>query len=245
MADINYYLTKLHFEEDSPYYATVSRKGKVSIKDMADSLATRNTTLAKSDILAVLSLLEDITMEHLLDGKTVTIDNFLSINTRVKGGFESEEDVYSPARHNLGFNVKIDNNFLKQFTNRANLIKQPNERDESKIQKIFYGMEKLNRLHRRNPATIKGERLLFNDHRINELTLINNADRTQRVTVSKDMIFIDSYTTGFFKFNFNNAFTTPEWLVDGLAISIVLTITNEEDGNFIYTNSFETEWSDN
>jgi hypothetical protein len=91
---------RLGGQSASPYVANVQSYKTMNREEMIADMAGMNASVSRQEILVVLDLMKAVIKKYLLMGFRVKTDLF-NAKVSMKGGFESEEDEYDPARHTV------------------------------------------------------------------------------------------------------------------------------------------------
>ncbi|WP_028974019.1 DNA-binding domain-containing protein [Spirochaeta cellobiosiphila] len=112
---IIYYETqKNHVNEEAGYHGKIQYIDHLDPNDIIDSMVAKNTTITRQDALAVISLYEEVIIEHLQKGYSLATGLFQA-RLFMKGRFQKEGDLFDKDKHTthvvfrpaIGLNDKI------------------------------------------------------------------------------------------------------------------------------------------
>ncbi len=106
------YENNLNTAKANTYTAKVKSYQTVTEEVLIDELAQRGTTLTKTDLKAVMTLLSDAIEQHLALGNSINLPfaNFIPV---IKGVFSASDDIYDEKRHALSVSVSLGNRLRK------------------------------------------------------------------------------------------------------------------------------------
>lgn len=98
------------------FYARINSRGRMTEKELIKMIVERNSTVTRSEVTAVLDLLNEVTKSCLQMGFNVHTRLFKA-SLSVKGTFEDSYDEFDNDRHTVMLRVKGSND-LREFISR-------------------------------------------------------------------------------------------------------------------------------
>lgn len=127
---------QLYAKDGDPLFVARSRITKRLRKEQVIEKIAYGCTLTEADIGAVLTSLEKTLVEYVALGFSIEL-GFLSLAYSIKGGFESEEDIFHKDRNWIAINAAIGKSFLKAVNQKAEPEKVISYGSAPKPLKIF------------------------------------------------------------------------------------------------------------
>ena len=98
---VRYVVRRFHLSDDPQHcIARVVPAGTITLEELIDLAAERNTTVARSDLLASAEDLFQLMIERILDGYNVQTP-LVDISLVFEGRFEGLQDQFDPQRHKV------------------------------------------------------------------------------------------------------------------------------------------------
>ncbi len=120
---ITYVLVENHLTDDpDDYMAMVKPSGTVTEEDVIDRMVQQGSTVTRADIVSVLEN-QYVAIEYLvLDGKHVNTP-LANFGVSIKGVFDSYEDTFDPARHQLRAIVSAGKRYRRTVPDKGRATK--------------------------------------------------------------------------------------------------------------------------
>ncbi|WP_020531605.1 DNA-binding domain-containing protein [Flexithrix dorotheae] len=101
---------------DGAFKATVKPMGSLTPEQLVERILAKSTTVSKADVLAVLSLYEEVKQAALKEGYSLVTPTG-NFRLSIGGTFNSQTDRFDPSRHEIRVNISAPTpmvNFIRQ-----------------------------------------------------------------------------------------------------------------------------------
>lgn len=174
------YRNNLAADDGAKFYARVSKKGKVTEKELIDSMIRMNSTVTRQEVGAVLDLLFEAIKDKVQEGYNVHTRIFKT-SLSIKGGFEDTDDEFDSDRHKVRIHVR-ESALLKKFIDKElSLEKSVADERSPRIMSIYDFASDTNSrtITAGNVATIKGKNLYFDTQDERQGVFFTNTDTNE------------------------------------------------------------------
>ena len=96
---------KLQGKDTAPYTAQVRLGRTVGLEEIIETMAKRNASVSRQEIIVVLDLMRDVITDILLAGNSAVTDLF-NVRVSLGGGFETAEDEYSADKNTVNVRMR-------------------------------------------------------------------------------------------------------------------------------------------
>ena len=122
---INYslYENKLSTAADA-YAARVITTDSIGLHEIADRIASMNTTITRPDTLVVLDCIGIVCKDALLDGNRINLGDLIHLFPSIRGVFNDITDTFDPARHRLQVSTAPGKRIRRAIREKATVTKQ-------------------------------------------------------------------------------------------------------------------------
>ncbi|MCB1159418.1 MAG: DUF4469 domain-containing protein [Leptospiraceae bacterium] len=175
---------------DNKFHSRVVTPQVFNREELVKRMLDSGTSVTRSDILAVLNLLESTVTNVLLEGGRINLDGFIQFYPLIQGVFNDEFDNFDSSKHKIDVGVRASSE-LKQLVSQAKVEKVESQVNLP-VMKAFIDFKTGERNSSIFPGTIaalKGKNLKFNPEREDEGLYIQNMqdmNYTRIETLSKN-----------------------------------------------------------
>ncbi len=110
--------------DPNDYYPQVQITGRAGVEQLADRMLSMGSTVTKSDLLAVMSLLDEAVLALLVEGYRVDIAGIVDLYPRMQGVFDGPGDGFDKSRHTLSVNANAAPAFIARVRADARVQKE-------------------------------------------------------------------------------------------------------------------------
>ena len=110
--------------DPNDYYPQVQITGRAGAEQLAERMLSMGSTVTKSDLLAVLSLLDEAALALLVEGYRVDIAGIVDLYPRMQGVFDGPTDSFNQSRHTLSVNASATPGFIARMRADARVQKE-------------------------------------------------------------------------------------------------------------------------
>lgn len=101
--------------DPNDYYPQVQITGRAGAEQLVDRMLSMGSTVTKSDLLAVLNLIDEAALALLLEGYRVDIAGIVDLYPRLQGVFNGPGDGFDKSRHTLSINANAAPSFIARL----------------------------------------------------------------------------------------------------------------------------------
>jgi len=106
------------------YVARVNHTNSLGLSEIADRIANMNSTVTRTDALAVLECVSIVCQNALLEGTRVNLGDLVHLFTSIRGVFNDITDTFDPKRHRIQVCVAPGKRIRKAIRENATVTKQ-------------------------------------------------------------------------------------------------------------------------
>lgn len=110
--------------DPNDYYPQVQITGRAGVEQLVDRMLSMGSTVTKSDLLAVMSLLDEAVLALLVEGYRVDIAGIVDLFPRLQGVFDGPGDGFDKSRHTLSVNANAAPAFIARVRADARVQKE-------------------------------------------------------------------------------------------------------------------------
>ncbi|MBN2736616.1 MAG: hypothetical protein JXR70_06515 [Spirochaetales bacterium] len=252
---VPFYLVKNPLRGSSRFIARTMTTGNIDRDELVKRMVMANTSLTGPDIMGMLSLLEEILLYELSQGKSIDLGNILSLRPSVRGSFKSTDLRKDPTALEMGVNLRVLKSFEKKFQNKAKAEKQEQQLRHPYVQDL--NMEVLETrgrgksietsiyaLHRYRPVQLLGSFLKEQayDWKALELGQLSKPDR--KMLVTREDLEVLHHSGGKIIFSLAPSFQSPSWLKAGVDIALYLVYEHRKSHCKVNSNGLAMRWQE-
>lgn len=175
---INYELRKKHLGDKDGFVGHFKAKTVYDLEAVIDRMVSMGTSLTRTDLHAVLMLLESTIEVIILEGGKISLDDFISIYPSISGTFDGPDDSFDKSKHTIKVNAGVLSKFANKIRLKASMEKIKSTQRKPDIYEIYdFGSDSKNEhLSINDMVRIKGDNLKFDKSQADEGIFIINSN---------------------------------------------------------------------
>ena len=110
--------------DPNDYYPQVQITGRAGAEELVDRMLSLGSTVTKSDLLAVMNLIDEATLALVKEGYRVDLAGIVDIYPRLQGVFNGPGDGFDKSRHSISVNANAAPAFIARVRADAAVQKE-------------------------------------------------------------------------------------------------------------------------
>ncbi|MBN2738594.1 MAG: hypothetical protein JXR70_16555 [Spirochaetales bacterium] len=239
---INYYVAKNTLGKGKPFFARTLINERVDEKELINLMLDKGTSLTATDLAAVLGLLKETVVKVLRAGKSIAIDDFISLSPSVNASFEMEEEPFNHFSHNIKVNCHASRKLVKAVSYKAVVEKTVGNKKGPVLTSVISGSDNENLIRFPHSTTVKGKNLAPYNYELNQVHISERENSVNSLVIHSEDLVIDSLGDRKVVFSMKPGLEIPEWLTQGLPVFMRLLYHNGNENLDLYSLPVETYW---
>lgn len=237
-----YYLTKSNFIHLEGFIPHVIVSQKYSEERLVHMMSKSGTTLTSTDLKAVLMLLKQTIISIILEGGSVTLDDFVKFSPTINGHFSTTEQRFNKKNHKVGVVCTVLKGLKKIIHFDADVTRGKSPVNMPYISYICTPGDNQKVLRRFYSNRIRGQYFTYKGLKLAGMGLLDPENKTSRALFSRDDLVIDTLGGSEMGFSFSNNASFPGWLRSNRLVDVQLQFSSPARSGPVFTGWYRVMW---